>query len=403
MPKTQKLRRSNGEGTFFQSQGKWRGQFSITKNSKLLRRAFSGETKLEVYKQGQQWIEATQHNTASFSYKFTKLSDLCHYWLSEVKKVSIKPKTFQKYDSTLRLYILPYLGQKKLSTITPQDVQALLNDWSTGTLKGKKGHPISSSTIRCARRYLSELFDYAVNIGLLIKNPIKLTKAPRLVTTEIHPLTLPEIHNLTNAMKLQMQANIDSPYRMNYYASYIATKIALGTGMRLGEVFGLCWDCVDLNHNIISVRRSIQTGSKEQVFQDTKTKTSRRSIPITKDLCQELITYKEFQSNYAKALGDKWVDTHGVIISGTFDKILSTSNFKSRYFIPVLKQLNLNHITFHDLRHTHATLLLAQKINPKIVQERLGHSTITLTLDTYSHLIPDIQKEAVNALDNLGI
>jgi hypothetical protein len=102
--------------------------------------------------------------------------------------------------------------------------------------------------------------------------------------------------------------HIDSPYRINYYASYIAVKIALGTGMRLGEVFGLCWDCVDLDH-----------------------------------------------------------------------------------------------ITFHDLRHTHATILLSQKINPKIVQERLGHSSIILTLDTYSHLVPDIQKEAVNALDMLGI
>ena len=80
-----------------------------------------------------------------------------------------------------------------------------------------------------------------------------------------------------------------------------------------------------------------------------------------------------------------------------------TLNFKSRYFIPVLKQLHLEHITFHDLRHTHATILLSQKINPKIVQERLGHSSIILTLDTYSHLVPDIQKEAVNALDSLGI
>ena len=116
-----------------------------------------------------------------------------------------------------------------------------------------------------------------------------------------------------------------------------------------------------------------------------------------------LTTYKEFQSNYAKELGNKCTDSYGVVISGTFGKILSTSNFKSRYFIPILKLLGLEHITFHDLRHTHATLLLSQKINPKIVQERLGHSTITLTLDTYSHLVPDIQKEAVKALDYLGI
>ena len=295
------------------------------------------------------------------------------------------------------------MGEIKITSITPQQVQTVLNNWSNGTLKGKKGHIISSSTIRCTRRYLSELFEYAVNIGLLLKNPIKLTKPPRLITTEIHTLSLNEIHQLTSAMKQQVGNNISSPYRINYYASYIATKIALGTGMRLGEVFGLCWDCVDLIHGTISVRRTIQTGTKRQVFQDTKNKTSRRCILISQELQNELTTYKEFQSNYAKELGDKWADSYGVVISGTFGEILSTSNFKSRYFIPILKQLDLDHITFHDLRHTHATLLLSQKINPKIVQERLGYSTITLTLDTYSHLVPDIQKEAVKALDSLGI
>ncbi len=94
-------------------------------------------------------------------------------------------------------------------------------------MKGKKGHIISSSTIRCARRYLSELFEYAVNIGLLLKNPIKLTKPPRLITAEIHTLSLDEIHQLTSTMKQQVSNNISSPYRINYYASYIATKNCL--------------------------------------------------------------------------------------------------------------------------------------------------------------------------------
>ena len=309
MSQKKNLRRSNGEGTFFQSHGKWRGQFSITKDNKLIRRAFSGNSKLEVYKLGKQWIEATQQNTSIFSSKNTKLKDICNYWLQDVKKVSVKPKTFQKYDSTLRLYILPFLGEIKIVSITPQQVQTVLNNWSNGTLKGKKGHIISSSTIRCTRRYLSELFEYAVNIGLLLKNPIKLTKPPRLITTEIHTLSLDEIHQLTSTMKQQVSNNISSPYRINYYASYIATKIALGTGMRLGEVFGLCWDCVDLIHGTISVRRTIQTGTKGQVFQDTKTKTSRRCIPISQELQSELAAYKEFQSNYAKELGDKWADS----------------------------------------------------------------------------------------------
>lgn len=403
MTKKTRLRRSNGEGTFYQSNGKWYGQFSISKNNKLIRRSFSGDNKLDVYKKGQQWIELESLNSSNFSSKNTKLNELCLYWLDEIKRVSVKPKTFKKYTSTLLLYILPYLGQRKVSSISPQDIQELLNQWNDGTLKGKKGHVISSSTIRCTRRYLSELFEYAVNIGLVLKNPVKLTKPPRLMTTEIHTLCIEEIYRLSTAMKTQLMDHIDSPYRINYYASYIAVKIALGTGMRLGEVFGLCWDCVDLDRSIISVRRSIQTGVKEQLFQETKTKTSRRGIPISKELQEDLRTYKYFQDTYIQEIGDKWTDTSGIVISGIFGKVLSTSNFKSRYFIPVLKQLHLDHITFHDLRHTHATILLSQKINPKIVQERLGHSSIILTLDTYSHLVPDIQKEAVNALDNLGI
>ena len=216
MSQKKNLRRSNGEGTFYQSQGKWRGQFSITKDNQLIRRAFSGNSKLEVYKLGKQWIEATQQNTSIFSSKNTKLKDFCNYWLQDVKKVSVKPKTFQKYDSTLRLYILPLLGEIKIASITPQQVQTVLNNWSNGTLKGKKGHIISSSTIRCTRRYLSELFEYAVNIGLLLKNPIKLTKPPRLITTEIHTLSLNEIHQLTSTMKQQVSNNISSPYRINY-------------------------------------------------------------------------------------------------------------------------------------------------------------------------------------------
>lgn len=403
MTTPKRLRRSNGEGSFYQSNGIWHGQFALTKGAKLLRRSFSGETKLEVYKKGQQWLEAAQLNTTNFSSHKTNLEQLCNYWLNEVKRVSVRPKTFQKYVSTLNIYIIPYLGKYKISAITPQNIQEILNQWSDGTLLGKKGHKISSSTVRTARRYLSELFEYAFNIGLVLRNPVRLTKPPKLIIKEIHPLTITEIHQLTEAMKDQYLSQQTSPYEMVYYASYIAVKLALGTGMRLGEVFGLCWDCVDLNRALISVIRTVQTGSSEQTFHDTKTKTSRRSIPISQELRKDLEIYKKYQSEYAILLGDKWSDDNNALITGSCGKILSTSNFKSRYFIPVLKNLGLEHITFHDLRHTHATLLLSQKINPKIVQERLGHSTITLTLDTYSHLVPDIQKEAVKALDKLGI
>lgn len=90
-------------------------------------------------KKGQQWIELESLNSSNFSSKNTKLNELCLYWLDEIKRVSVKPKTFKKYTSTLLLYILPYLGQRKVSSISPQDIQELLNQWNDGTLKGKKG------------------------------------------------------------------------------------------------------------------------------------------------------------------------------------------------------------------------------------------------------------------------
>lgn len=105
-------------------------------------------------------------------------------------------------------------------------------------MKGKKGHVISSSTIRYTRRYLSDLFEYAVDIYLLLKNPIKLTKPPRLITMEIHILSLDEIHQLTSTMKHQSSNNMTYSYRINYYASYISTKIVLGTGIRFGKYLG---------------------------------------------------------------------------------------------------------------------------------------------------------------------
>lgn len=367
-----------------------------------MRCTIRGETKLDVANKGKEWRQFQANNTTEFSVTRTTLSQLMDYWLKNYKKNSIRPKTYARYESCLRLYINPYLGTLLVSHLTPQIIQDQLNDLSTGQIKGIKGGTISSSTIRCTRRYLSEALDYAININLIKRNPSKMTKPPRLVCREISPLSTQQSVDLTHEMKKQYFLHENEPYRMVYYASYIAVLIALSTGMRLGEVFGLCWDAVDLTNNIISVKRTISTGLKEKTFAETKS--SRRSIPISKKTTEELKLFQEFQECYKQSLGDKW-NTHQFkpLITGVFGSILSTSNFKSRYFIPVLQKLGLQDRTFHDLRHTHATLLLQQKINPKIVQERLGHSTITITLDTYSHLVPDIQKEAVKALEHIGL
>ncbi|WP_302574678.1 site-specific integrase [uncultured Acidaminococcus sp.] len=401
--KSGRCRRGNGEGSASKRGNTWYGQFSITRNHQLIRKGFTADSKLELLEKGRKWMKCAQQSSLPLTPGKVTFGQFIRYWLAQHKKMSVKPKTYQKYVTTFSTYLLPVWNDENLAKISSVDVQNLINDYSSGQRTGSKGKPLSSSTVRCIRRYLSEAFRYAVQVNLLTKNPVELTKAPLLEVKEIHVLSIEELHRLLHAMKAHAMDHIGDPHEMLYYSSFIAVQLAASTGMRLGEVFGLCWDCVDLEDGSISVRRSIQTGGKLNIFQTTKTKHSRRLIRISADLAAELKKYRSFQNQYATRLGDHWHNVRNALITGLYGNILSTSNFKARYFLPVLAKLGIHDFSFHDLRHTHATLLLAKGVNPKIVQERLGHSTITLTLDTYSHLVPDIQKAAVRALDDLGI
>ncbi len=185
---------------------------------------------------------------------------------------------------------------------------------------------------------------------------------------------------------------------------YIAILLAISTGMRLGEVFGLKWECLDLKKGIVYVRRALITSHKisgGEWFQEPKTAKSRRQIPLPAEVTQELRQYQKWQEEHKQQLGDKYEDNQ-LVIANTFGRPANTSNFTTRYFKKLLVDAGIDRsVKFHDLRHTHATLLLLEGIHPKVVQERLGHSTVTMTLDTYSHILPDMQDAAVKALDGI--
>ena len=152
----------------------------------------------------------------------------------------------------------------------------------------------------------------------------------------------------------------------------------------------------------IFVRRSLaHVVGKGAVFQETKTKGSRRRILLLLEDVTALQEYRKWQKNYAEELGDKFA-WHNLIFTSPFGAPISPTNFVRRYFHPLLKKCGIKDgFTFHGLRHTHATLLLQQGVNPKIVQERLGHSSIKVTMDIYSHVLPDMQQQAVDALKGL--
>lgn len=202
-------------------------------------------------------------------------------------------------------------------------------------------------------------------------------------------------------MKQPRKLSSDNEY--NTAVAYMVVLIALSTGMRLGEVFGLKWTDVNFDAKTISIQRAlVSSNTQGMIFQAPKTKVSKRQILVSAHLIKELEKYQEKQTFYAELLGNKFSNQHHLVFSNTWGNPVDTSNFTSRYFKKMLAQSKLDEsFSFHDLRHTHATLLLRQGVNIKVISERLGHSTVTMTLDTYSHLLPDMQQTAVVALENI--
>lgn len=175
-------------------------------------------------------------------------------------------------------------------------------------------------------------------------------------------------------------------------------EVALVTGMRPEEYLALRWSDIDFERGTATVRRALVRHKKEFTFEEPKTARSRRSIPLPKPLIQKLARHKREQAERRLKAGCGWGNYDLVFCSETGTPH-SVPNLTYRYFRPILTKAKLPRIRLYDLRHTCATLLLIAEENPKVVSERLGHSTIVLTLDTYSHVLPTMQQGATARLE----
>lgn len=345
--------------------------------------------KAESLKKGQKWLEELEGGLLPDADK-TTLWEWLERWLKDYAKPTLRVKSYDKYEGCLRCYVKKYLGHVQIRKLKSPDIQRLINKLLTEG--GKDGKGISTSTVKATRRYLSMALEQAVKVGILTRNVVKDTIPPKLIKKEIHPLTKEQAMALIAVAKTRGQL------------PHIVILLALSTGMRLGEIFGLQWDCVDLEKGTIFIRRALITGRKLKIgewLQDPKTQKSKRQIPLPTEVAEELRRYKAWQAEYIAQLGNKY-ENNNFVVANMFGRPVDTSNFTTRHFKSMLLEAGIDRsVKFHDLRHTHATLLLLEGINPKIVQERLGHSTVTMTLDTYSHLLPDMQDSAVKALEGL--
>ena len=232
---------------------------------------------------------------------------------------------------------------------------------------------------------LHKALKQAVNDGLVSRNVTEGVKPPQLRREEIRPLS-PE----------QVKVLLEAARGDRLQALYV---LAIHTGLRQGELLGLKWNDVDLEAGTLHVRRTLVTAKGGPVLAAPKTRGSRRSVKLTGSATDALKNHLNHQLEEIERAGPLWQE-NGLIFAAEMGEPLDRHHVTAWRFRTLLKRAGLPKVRFHDLRHTCATLLLLKNVNPKIVSEMLGHATTSITLDTYSHLLPNMQDHAAKALDD---
>ena len=314
------------------------------------------------------------------------LSAFLKEWTEEVLRGSVSPRTFDGYRHNLEKHILPALGHYKLSALTPTLVQRFYNDLRN-TLSARTVHHIHS--------VLHRALEKAVAYGDLARNVTKYAELPRIEEKEMLALDSDQARRFIEAARED-----------RYFVMWI---LALDSGARPEEYIALQWSDVNFELGQIQIQRVIcyqSSGGRGWYFDKPKTPKSRRNIPLSPTTVDLLRLHFELQLEEKRAYEEKrGLDSYNpdnLIFCSTRGTPLHRSNMQKRHFKPVLARAGLSaKINIYTLRHSCATLLLERNVHPKIVQDRLGHSTIRLTLDTYSHVTPGMQEIARDALSDL--
>ncbi len=306
-----------------------------------------------------------------------KLSDYLDDWLSR-KETNLALSTFQDYQKLTKIYLKPKLGHIPISKLTPHYIESL-HSWMEG-----KG--LSPRTIQYTHRILSQSLKRAVRLEMLARNVCEVVETPRLRRKEMKFLTPEQVHML-------LEVNKGLPYWPVFF-------LAIYTGLRKGELLGLRWQDVSLHSGTISVNQTVgRITGKGMVVSQPKTYHSRRTVSLPPSAQRMLIDLKLKQKEQRESGHMKW-DESAFVFCNADGGPLSPERV-SYEFRRALKRAKLPPLRFHDTRHTHASLMLKQGVNPKIVSERLGHTNISITLDVYSHLMPGMQEEAARAFDEM--
>ncbi|MER3399046.1 MAG: site-specific integrase [Chloroflexota bacterium] len=366
---TKRRRRGKGEGSIYQPRGRtdWRAEIRV--GAKRLVRYFKTQREAQLWL-AQVRVEAARGLLPEPS-KVT-LGEYLTFWLENGAKPTVRPPTLRQYEYAVRVHLNPDLGGRRLQELKPADIQTLYSQ--------KLATGLSRRSVQIIHAVLHRALKQAVEWGLLAQNPADRVKAPRPGRREFRVLTPEEAARFLEAA------------RASEYFALFAT--ALGTGLRLAELLGLRWSDIDFEAGTIQVRRTLCWVRGSWVEGEPKTAAGRRKVVLPPELLGILKEHKRAQAEAKLKAGPGWSSEYGDLVFSTRAGQPIPGQSLRRGLKQVLKRAGLPAIRFHDLRHTHATLLLVGGVNPRVVQERLGHTQVGITLGTYSHVLPDLQREA---------
>jgi integrase len=300
--------------------------------------------------------------------------------LKEAAKKRLRDRTYHDYAAKMQRYVRPVIGTQRLSDVTPLILQSLYTEMSESGL--------SARTVRYVHAILSSAFKQAVKWEILAKDVTRFVDLPKQQRKEMRALSQDEATRFLHA--------VDGD---RYAALFV---FVLSSGMRPEEYLGLQWKDVDFQRGTATVQRVLVwlDGGGWQ-FEEPKTAKSRRTIPLSPSVMAKMKAHHRNQLEERLKAGALW-QNNDLVFTTEIGTPIYPNNLRQRHFKPALQRAELPpEVRLYDLRHTMATLLLASNENPKIVSERLGHSSVTLTLDVYSHVLPNMQKGAAEKLENL--
>lgn len=373
-----KRKRGQGEGTIrLRSDGRWEGRYSLGSKQKSIYGKSEEEVKDKLKK-----IIANITLGTYFEPSKIKVQEWLKYWLFEYKKKKLKPKTFESYNQIIECYINPVLGSLTIDKLNPILIQQEINNI-------KK----SARTVKYTHTILKMSLKHAVSTELILKNPADNISLPSENKKEIKILDKTDLKKFMDHIRSHKLGP--------------AFHLAITTGMRRGEILALRWKDIELESGLIKVRRNMDRvkvfNENENVYKlvegTPKTKRSNRVLPILPDTKTLLKSHYTRQKIEKVRLGEKYIDD-GYVFCNKNGTPLSPRNF-AKHFYKVLKDADIPHTNFHSLRHTFASYGLENGMELKVISELLGHSSIAITADIYTHVSINKKKIELDKLNQI--